>query len=115
MKLKIKVTLMSTLVYPGVGHFVLKNYLTCTLFFSLTTYLMVSSINDIFSKLNILKVGIHNDSIAKNFSAIRQALFEQGIFDNPALANNVIILFILWLVAAADAYRIALIKETNNS
>jgi hypothetical protein len=115
MKLTIKVILMSTLIYPGVGHFVLKNYLTCTLFVSLTTYLMVSSINDIFSKFNIIKVGINNGSVAKNFSAIRQALFEQGIFDNPALANNVTILFTLWLVAAADAYRIALIKETNNS
>jgi hypothetical protein len=115
MKLTIKVTLMSALVYPGVGHFVLKNYLTCTLFVSLTTYLMVSSINDIFSKLNIIKIGIDNGAVAKNFPAIRQALLEQGIFDNPALENNVTILFTLWLVAAVDAYRIARTKEKSNS
>ena len=115
MKLTIKVILLSALVYPGIGHFVLKKYLLCTLFLSSTTYLMVSLINDIYSMLNVIEVAIQNGTVTRTFPAIRQALFEHGIFDNPALANNVTILFILWLVAAVDAYRIARAKEKNNS
>jgi hypothetical protein len=114
MKLTIKATLLSALVYPGLGHFILKKYFTCTVFLFITTYSIVNLTSNIYSKLNTIKAEIQNGNLERTFPAIRQALYEQNTLDNPALTNNATILFIVWLIAAVDACRIAYAKELNN-
>ncbi len=114
MNLTIRATLLSALVYSGLGHFILKKYFTFTAYLIITIYSIVNLISYIYSNLSTIKVEIQNGNLERIFPAIRQALYEQDIFDNPALTTNATILFIVWLIAAVDACRIAYAKVTNN-
>lgn len=107
MKKTIQVTLLSLLVFPGVGHLALKKYVLALGFFASFAYLLLSLINEISDKIHPLYTQILSGKVAIELSAIRQALIEQGALENAHLTTLSYLLVAIWLVAAVDAYRIA--------
>ncbi len=107
MKQTTKVTLLSLLVFPGVGHLVLKKYLIAIGFFASFTYLLLGFIKEIHVKTQQVIDSIIKGEIPLEASAIRQALIDQGALENPNLSTTGYLLLVIWGLAAFDAYRIA--------
>ena len=113
MKKTTKVTLLSLLVFPGIGHLVLKKYAIAMGFIASFTYLLLGFIKDIYDKTQQVIDSIIRGDIPIEASAIRQALIDQGALENPNLSTIGYLLLVIWGLAAFDAYRIAN-KSTNN-
>ena len=107
MKQTTKVTLLSLLVFPGVGHLVLKKYVIAIGFFASFTYLLLGFIKEIHDKTQQVIDSMIRGEIPMEVSAIRQALIDQGALENPNLATLGYVILIIWVAAALDAYRIA--------
>ena len=107
MKQSTKVTLLSLLVFPGVGHLVLKKYTIATGFMASFAYLLLGLVKDIHDKTQQVIDGIIRGEIPIELSAIQQALINHGALENPNLTKVGYILLIIWVFAAWDAYRIA--------
>ena len=107
MKQSTKVTLLSLLVFPGIGHLVLKKYAIAFGFIASFAYLLLGLVKDIHDKTQQVIESIIRGEIPIEVSAIRQALIDQGALENPNLTNISYILLIIWAIAAFDAYRIA--------
>jgi hypothetical protein len=107
MKKTTKVTLLSLLVFPGVGHLVLKKYLIAISFIASFSYLLLDFIKEIHDKTQQVIDSIIRGEIPIEASAIRQALIDQGALENPNLSTIGYLLLVIWVVAAFDAYRIA--------
>jgi hypothetical protein len=107
MKKTTKVTLLSLLVFPGVGHLFLKKYLIAIAFIASSAYLLLGFIKEIYDKTQHVIDSIIRGEIPINVSAIRQALIDQGALENPNFATIGYLFLIIWGIAAFDAYRIA--------
>jgi hypothetical protein len=107
MKQTTKVTLLSLLVFPGVGHLVLKKYLIGIAFISSSVYLLLGFIKEIHDKTQQVINSILRGEVPIEVSAIRQALIDQGVLENPNFATIDYLFLIIWGIAAFDAYRIA--------
>ncbi len=113
MKRTTKVTLLSLLVFPGVGHFVLKKYALALGFCASFTYLLLGVINEIHDKTQHVIDSIIRGEVPIEVTAIRQALIDQGALENSNLTTLSYFLLLIWIIAAFDAYRIAN-KSINN-
>ena len=113
MKQTTKVTLLSLLVFPGIGHLVLKKYAIAIAFIVSFAYLLLDLVKDIHDKTQQVIDSIIRGEIPMTVSAIRQALIDQGALDNPNLTTIGYLLLIIWAIAAYDAYRIANISSDN--
>ncbi|PKI17540.1 hypothetical protein [Colwellia sp. 12G3] len=107
MKQTTKVTLLSLLVFPGVGHLVLKKYFVALAFIASFTYPLLGLVKEIHNKTQQVIDSIIRGEIPIEVSAIRRALIEQGALENPNLAMIGYLLLFIWIIAAFDAYRIA--------
>lgn len=107
MKQSTKVTLLSLLVFPGIGHLVLKKYAIAIGFIASFAYLLLGLVKDIHAKTQQIIESIIRGEIPIEVSAIRQALIDQGALENQNLTNISYMLLIIWAIAAFDAYRIA--------
>ncbi|TWX71777.1 hypothetical protein ESZ36_00645 [Colwellia demingiae] len=110
MKQTTKVILLSLLVFPGIGHLVLKKYAIAIGFIASFAYLLLGLVKDIHDKTQQVIESMIRGEIPMQVSAIRQALIDHGALDNPNLTTIGYILLIIWVLAAFDAYRIS-----NNS
>lgn len=107
MKKTVKVTLLSLLVFPGVGHLVLKNYALATAFAASFAYLMIGLIKDIYEKTQEVMDRVVSGEVAMDAASISQALNDKDVLNNPNLSIISFILLLIWVFAAFDAYRIA--------
>ncbi|MCP4991405.1 MAG: hypothetical protein GY928_36720 [Colwellia sp.] len=102
-----KVTLLSTLVFPGVGHLVLKRYGIALAFIASSTYLLLSLISDMLDKSQRVIDSITRGEIPLEIEAISQALAEQGILVSQQQTFSGCMFILVWVLAAFDAFRIA--------
>ncbi len=114
MKQSTKVALLSLLVFPGVGHLVLKKYAIAVAFSASFAYLLLGLVKDIHDKTQQVIESIIRGEIPIEISAIQQALIAQGALENPNLSNIGYMLLLIWALAAFDAYRIAN-KDVSNA
>jgi len=113
MKKTTKVTLLSALVFPGIGHLVLKKYAVSLAFIASFSYLIFSFIGDIFKKTQKVVDSIIRGEIPLDINAISEALAEQGVLAGQQQTFVGYLLLIVWLLAAFDAYRIAKKMEVD--
>ncbi|KGJ87726.1 hypothetical protein [Colwellia psychrerythraea] len=107
MKKSTKVTLLSALVFPGLGHFLLKKYIIAFAFILSFSYLLLGVISEVLDKTQQVMDSIIRGDISMDVSAIRQALIEQGVLESSDLSISTFLLLIIWVIAAFDAYRLA--------
>ena len=107
MKKITKVILLSLLVFPGVGHLVLKKYLIAIAFMSCSAYLLLGFIKELHNKTQHLMDSIIRGEISIEISVIYQTFIEQGALENSNFTTISYLFLIIWTMAAFDAYRIA--------
>jgi hypothetical protein len=108
MKKPMKVALLSGLVFPGIGHFVLKKYYRAFTFALSFAVLLSIYINDVFYKTQLIVEKIQQGKIALNANAISQAIENLSIGYNSEQLNLLgYVLLSIWLLAIVDAYRVA--------
>ncbi len=107
MNKKTKVTLLSTLIFPGVGHLFLHKYGISLGFISSATYLLLSFIGDMLNKSQQIIDSIIIGRIPLEVEAISKALAEQGTLVSQQQTFSGYMLLLVWVLAASDAFRIA--------
>jgi hypothetical protein len=111
MKKTTKVTLLSILVFPGVGHLVLKKYAIALGFIASFAYLLLGFIGDIIDKSQQVIDSIVRGETPLEINAISEALAEQGVLASQQQSFAGYLLLLIWILAAFDAYRMA--KKIN--
>ncbi|WP_057832230.1 hypothetical protein [Colwellia sp. TT2012] len=114
MKKTIKVTLLSLLVFPGVGHLLLKKYAIALGFIASFSYLLLGFVNEMFTKSQQVIDSIMRGEVSLDVAAIRQALIDQGVLENPQLTTMGYVMLAIWGLSAFDAYRIAKKNKPDN-
>ena len=108
MKKPLKVALFSGLVFPGIGHFMLKKHIqgSVLLFsFALASYFYFT---DAMAKAETVLAKVQNGEIALNSVAITKALENTNSgFSEQQLSLLSYLMLAIWLVAVIDSYRIA--------
>ena len=114
MKDSIKSALISAFVYPGAGHFFLKNKLIGTILarsFSVPLFIVI---DDKYTKVtHIIQQVINNQGlvdIVALTNKINQTIY---MVDSTKLKYSLIVLIIIWLIAIIDSYRLGL-KQSNS-
>jgi len=108
MKKPLKIALFSGLIFPGIGHFMLKKYYRALLLlisFASCSYIYFT---DAMAKANEVLLQVENGKVALDATAITNALnnISSGLSPQQLSVLGYIMLFI-WLVAVLDSYRIA--------
>ena len=112
MRNAIKAALLSTFVFPGTGHFVLKKYVSGTIlagsaFTSL--YLVFSSM---LEKSLQIADKIQTGQIQPDAAVITELLLQQPSGTNDRLLNIAwTVLIAAWLIGIVDSYRIG--RQSN--
>jgi hypothetical protein len=113
MKKTAKVILLSLFVFPGLGHLFLKKYAVALAFIASGLYLLLSLINGIIDKSQQVVDSLLKGEIPLEIVAIRQALEEHGVLEEPQQVTVIYLFLFIWVLAAFDAYRIAKMKKDN--
>ncbi|GLS90138.1 hypothetical protein GCM10007916_12050 [Psychromonas marina] len=107
MNRSVKALLLSTLLYPGSGHFFLKRHLVGCMFAVLFSVPLLFLLDEIVTKTNQVITQIENGYIPLDIAAITDAL--TGILsdtEGQTLTLNVYVMSVVWVVSAIDAYRL---------
>lgn len=112
----VKAALLSTFVFPGTGHIILKKYISATVlagsaFASL--YLVFSSMLErTFQIVEKIQTG----EVQPDVGVITELILKQPAGTNDRLLNIAwTVLFISWLIGIADSYRIGRQNNGNDS
>ena len=100
-----KAVLLSALVYPGAGHFILKKYAVCVALVVAFSVPLVLVINEIMTKTRQIAEQISNGEITSDLTAITEAVLNLTS-GNEALSINISIMTIVWVISILDAYRV---------
>ena len=107
MKKSIKAALLSALVYPGTGHFFLKKYTSFALISLAFTVPLYFIFSEIMTKAQHIAEQIQKGEIPFNVSAILNAVHSSTLSaDTQEINVKLYLLFIIWLIAMIDAYRL---------
>ena len=107
MKITTKVTLLSLLVFPGLGHIILKKYAIALAFIASFSYVLLSLVNKVVEKSQKIIDDLIRGEIPLEVNAISEAITQQGILGGQQQTFAGYLLLIIWLIAAFDAHRMA--------
>jgi C4-dicarboxylate transporter len=107
MKKAIKAVLLSAFIFPGVGHLLLKRYISAAILATTAltaTYLLIAKV---LENAMLIVDKIQRGEVAADITTISELVSEQPSADG-FLGTDLIssILLITWLVAIIDCYRI---------
>ena len=114
MKKSTKAVLLSAFIYPGVGHIVLKRYVSAAgliVAASASLYILVS--NAVTKALQISDK-IINGEIQPDIEVIRDLISKQQTAEETQLITiATTVLIIVWLIGIFDSYRFGRTQERN--
>jgi hypothetical protein len=113
MKKSVKAALLSALVFPGVGHFLLKRYARGLVLFVLTVLALVFVGNHTMQMASSIVDKIMSGEIAPDAQTIA-ALISATPDGSDALMLNLatLVMIVCWVVGIADSWRIGRIADT---
>ena len=105
MKPSIKATLLSALVFPGLGQIILKRYYRAAILFSVSLIALYILITSIIEKATAISEKIISGQIAPNTEAIAKMISESSAGYDASITNTATsALIIVWLFAIIDAF-----------
>lgn len=107
MNITTKVTLASLLIFPGIGHFILKKYLIGFSFVLSFLYLLYGFITQLIEKSQEVVDSIIRGEIPLEVTAISEAISHQSLANSNSQVIAGYLLVFIWGLAAFDAYRLA--------
>lgn len=115
MKISTKVVLLSGLVFPGIGHFVLKQRLrgavlmaTSLAAFAVILRIAIQRAMALIDKINSGQIAIDSGNITELVSN------SVSTTDNSTVNISAMVLFACWLFGIIDSYRLGMIQEKKN-
>jgi len=112
MKRSSKAALLSGLVFPGIGHMVLKQYLrgSVLMFFALVALSVV--VTRIFQRALTIVDRINSGDIPVDTGAIAEMVSNSTSGADSLIENiAVIVLVACWLIGIIDSYRLGVAQE----
>lgn len=110
----IKAALLSTLVFPGTGHLLLKKYLHATVLIGASfsvLYLMISRLIEIALQISDK---IISGEVGLDVVAITELIVKQTAGPETRLLNIAgVVLIIIWLISIVDSYRIGRLQDKD--
>lgn len=107
MNKSLKALLFSVLIYPGSGHLFLKKYVPGVSLIGAFTIPLLMVIIDIVEKANQIVARIESGDIPLTNGAISDAVSQLMAGEaGQSIDLNIIVMAAIWIVAAADAYRL---------
>jgi hypothetical protein len=107
MSKSLKAALLSALVFPGVGHFVLKKHLQGSLLSGISVvclYFLLMAIVDIAQRLS---EKIQSGEVPFDVTKITQLVSQQLAGSDGQLVNIASLLFMIcWIIGVTDSFRI---------
>ena len=99
--------LMSAFVFPGLGHIILKRYISSAVLIGLAAAATFIILKYVVSKAMLIVERVVTGEIEANVLVIRRLISEQqSLADTQMLNLAAIALIIAWLVSILDAYRL---------
>jgi len=99
-----KAVLLSLLVYPGAGHFILKKYAVCVALVVAFTVPLVFVISEIITKTREIAEQIRNGEVTLDLAGITESVL--NITSAQGLKMSIYIMTIVWVISFMDAYRV---------
>jgi len=116
MKSSIKASLLSALIFPGVGHYSLKKYKTSTVIFISALVCLYITFSKLMEKAKIIAPKIQSGEIALDVGAISEVLKSQTFSGDIKQINfAVTALILIWLVGIVDSYRLGRIIDKKHA
>ncbi len=112
MKRSSKAALLSGLVFPGIGHIVLKQYLrgSVLLFFALVAFSVF--VTSVFQRALTIVDRINSGDIPVETGAIAEMVSNSTNGADSLIQNiSVIVLGACWLIGIIDSYRLGIAQE----
>ncbi len=114
MKKSTKAVLLSALVFPGVGHFFLKRYLSGILLAGASFAAVYYLTSKILEKVLRIAEEIQSGSVQLNVQAISNLASSQTTGAEAQILNVITILFIVcWLIGVVDSFRVGRVQDKN--
>ena len=109
-----KAALLSALVFPGAGHFLLKRYITGVVLATTalaTLYLLIAKAVE---KALLISEKIQSGEVPLDVAAITELVTRQATGADSQLLNiATTVLIISWLIAIIDSYRVGYGQEKH--
>jgi len=112
MKRSTKAALLSGLIYPGIGHMVLKHYLRGSVLMFSALIASATLINaaiqraqSIVDRINSGEIPLDNVTIAELVTSSSHGA------DSPAMDISLLVLSACWLIGIIDSYRLGAAQE----
>lgn len=115
MKKSVKAALLSALVFPGCGHFVLRRYKTACALLLVTLVTLGVLIDDAMTQAKIITDKILANEIPLDPQAISDSVMAATAGGDSLLVSAATwALTIAWLIGIIDAYRVGRDQETSS-
>ena len=107
MNKSLKALLVSVLIYPGAGHLFLKKYVSGFSLIGAFTVPLLMVIIELIDKTNQIIARIESGDIPLETGAVRDAVSQLMAGEaGQSIDFKIIVMIAIWVVAAADAYRV---------
>lgn len=115
MRKSIKASLLSALVFPGVGHFFLKKYIAALLLIATTSLSLFWLLANLVERALKIAEQIQAGQVQLEVESIRELILLQSSGSQAQLFNIVsLVLVILWGIAIVDSYRIGRQQDSRD-
>ncbi|MEH6456790.1 MAG: hypothetical protein V7749_10740, partial [Cocleimonas sp.] len=115
MRKSAKAVLLSTLVFPGAGHFSLKKPIQGTLLLGITLFCLYWIVSTVLEITQNLTAKIERGEIPFDVAQITQLVSQQLSVDDQLITISTYGLVICWIVGIVDSYRIGRLQDKNEN
>ena len=112
MKRSSKAALLSGLIFPGIGHIVLKQYLRGTVLMLFALVALSVIVSRIYQRALTIVDGINSADVPVDTRAIAEMVSNSSSGADSFIENiAVIVLGACWLIGIIDSYRVGVAQE----
>ena len=106
MNISLKAILLSAFVYPGAGHFILKKYVTGSIFFTFFSVILYFVVSDMLERVNLVIEQVKQGELPLDFAVLSEEISKSS-FDMNAESPHVLLYLMIavWVFAMWDAFR----------
>ena len=110
-----KAALLSGLVFPGIGHFVLKQYVRGSILMLVALIAMSAIVRIVFQQAQAIVDRVVSGEIPLETGAISELVANSSNDSDSLIPSiSVIVFFACWLIGIIDSYRVGMALEKGN-
>lgn len=112
MKKSLKAALLSGLIFPGIGHLMLKQHLRGSVLMVSSLIALWAIVNVAYQRALAIVDRINSGDIPFDTGAIAEAVSDPGVSAGSLTENiSLLVLLACWLIGIIDSYRLGIAQE----